>query len=150
MTTRTCTLCGEEKEITEFNFSHKRLGQRESRCRTCHTLTSRKCWLANKPHYQQKLSEYRARRRRKQRLLLRQYLESHPCVDCGETDPCCLDFDHVRGKKRYVVPAMIGNYSWGSILAEIDKCEVRCAKCHRKRHAKQRKEWYSPAVIKPL
>jgi hypothetical protein len=145
-TTRVCTQCLEEKAIKEFNFSHKQRGKRESRCRSCHTKASRKCWLANKQHYQQKLSEYRAQRREEQRILLRQYLESHPCIDCGEADPCCLEFDHVRGKKRDVVPRMIGNYSWESILNEISKCEVRCANCHRKRHAKRR----SLAVFTPL
>jgi hypothetical protein len=48
-----------------------------------------------------------------------------------------------------VVPRMIGNYAWKSILDEISKCEVRCAKCHRKRHAKRRNEWYSPSENSP-
>jgi hypothetical protein len=33
-------------------------------------------------------------------------------------------------------------YSWEKIEAEISKCEVRCANCHRKRHAKLRRAWY--------
>jgi hypothetical protein len=42
---------------------------------------------------------------------------------------------------------MIGKgYAWETILNEISKCDVRCATCHRKRHAKRR----SLAVFTPL
>lgn len=137
-TTRKCTRCLEEKPIAEFNFKNKARGLRDGRCRTCHGKASRNSYLANKGYYQRRLREYRAKRRQIQRVLLWQYLESHPCVVCGEADPCCLDFDHVRGEKRDLVTRMIGNYAWKSIMDEISKCEVHCAKCHRKRHAKRR------------
>jgi hypothetical protein len=45
----------------------------------------------------------RARRRKrtvgKERIAyLIEFLSSHPCVDCGETDPVVLEFDHVAEK----------------------------------------------------
>jgi hypothetical protein len=66
-------------------------------------------------------------------LLVYHYLLEHPCVDCGETDPIVLEFDH-NGDKFMTVSAMKVNYSQGKLLAEIAKCEVRCVKCHRRRH----------------
>jgi hypothetical protein len=60
------------------------------------------------------------------------YLSDHPCVDCGNTDIRVLEFDHVRGIKKYNVCAMIRlKISWTSIKCEIEKCDIRCANCHR-------------------
>lgn len=56
-----------------------------------------------------------------------------PCADCGRRYPSyVMDFDHRRGKKRMVVARMAaGGYSVASVLAEIAKCDVVCANCHR-------------------
>lgn len=83
-----------------------------------------------------------ARRRRaaETELIMRilRYLRGHPCVDCGETDPVLLDFDHVRGKKVNSVCNLISRgFGRGTIEAEIGKCEVRCRGCRRLKTAKQ-------------
>lgn len=64
-----------------------------------------------------------------------EYKSKNPCVDCGESEPCFLQFDHVKGNKKDSVSNMINkNSSLDSIMKEIDKCEIRCVKCHRARH----------------
>jgi hypothetical protein len=61
------------------------------------------------------------------------YLALHPCVDCGERDPVVLEFDHVRGEKRYSISHMISSsMAWTTILEELKKCDVRCANCRKK------------------
>jgi hypothetical protein len=64
---------------------------------------------------------------------IREYLNKvkieRGCRDCGyNAHPAALDFDHVRGEKEVLV-------SFAKSIAradkEIEKCEVRCANCHR-------------------
>jgi len=81
-------------------------------------------------------SAHKARERLKQRIL--NYKLIHPCVDCGEQNPTVLEFDHVRGIKRYKLNYMRkAGHSWKRVLEEIAKCEVRCKKCHNLRHYPQ-------------
>ena len=67
------------------------------------------------------------------------YFGEHPCIDCGESDPTTLDFDHRDGvEKLATVNALVRALNWAGLLAEIAKCDVRCANCHRRRTAAQR------------
>lgn len=61
------------------------------------------------------------------------------CHDCGYNEyPEALDFDHVRGDKEFNIGS--GNtYTIERLLAEIEKCEVVCANCHRLRTAERRR-----------
>ncbi len=78
------------------------------------------------------------RRRRASREKLFAYLQTAACLDCGETQPACLDFDHVRGEKTMSVSALVRRgYAWEKIERDIQKCDVRCANCHRKRTARE-------------
>lgn len=66
------------------------------------------------------------------RNFVREYLEKNPCVDCGNDNLVVLDFDHVRGEKVANISKMVSTgRSLSSLLREIEKCEVRCANCHR-------------------
>jgi hypothetical protein len=63
-----------------------------------------------------------------------EYLQSHPCVDCGLLDPVVMEFDHVRGVKLgNVTKMMYQKKRLDLVVAEIAKCEVRCANCHRRK-----------------
>ena len=60
-----------------------------------------------------------------------------PCVDCHHTfHPCQMDFDHVRGVKLACV-STLGGYSGAQrparLVAEMAKCDLVCANCHRLR-----------------
>lgn len=58
--------------------------------------------------------------------------KAQPCADClGTFPPCAMDFDHVRGVKEFGVAAGICRVSDQRLLAEIAKCDVVCANCHR-------------------
>lgn len=66
-----------------------------------------------------------------------EYLEANPCVDCGEADPVVLEFDHRGDKRCSVSDAVRKGLGQKTIAAEIAKCDVRCANCHRRKTAGQ-------------
>lgn len=75
------------------------------------------------------------------RKYVNDYLLNHACVDCGESDPIVLEFDHINDNKAYNIADMIRDaLSIKTIQEEIDKCEVRCANCHRRITHKRRIE----------
>ena len=69
-------------------------------------------------------------------VLLLEFLASHPCVDCGETDPIVLEFDHLADK-AFAISKGLRDRSWESVRREMAKCDVVCANCHRRRTARR-------------
>lgn len=65
--------------------------------------------------------------------------KSVPCADCGnQYPPVAMDFDHREGETKRARIANVGTkWSVKTLLAEIAKCDVRCANCHRLRHARE-------------
>jgi hypothetical protein len=61
-----------------------------------------------------------------------------PCMDCkNRFSSVCMDFDHVRGKKSFTIAGVM-HYKLERLVAEIAKCDVVCANCHRLRTASRR------------
>jgi hypothetical protein len=60
------------------------------------------------------------------------------CIDCGYAEHAeALDFDHRDPSLKVADIASMLNCTWDAIMAELDKCDVRCAICHRvKTHRK--------------
>ena len=68
-------------------------------------------------------------------------------MDCGETDPVILEFDHVRGQKVGSLSNMaFRQFSLAKLDAEIAKCEVRCANCHKRKTAREQ-GWYASLTL---
>jgi hypothetical protein len=133
-----CSRCGELKPIGAFSLKSRASGVLHSYCRDCHAA-----W--NRAHYDRNRATYMAAARRNNARCestnlrgLIEYLLQHPCVDCGESDPLVLDFDHRdRASKRMAVSDLLRHTSWKYVEAEVAKCDVRCANCHRRRTARQ-------------
>tara|TARA_R100000664_G_scaffold27146_1_gene37657 strand:+ start:4560 stop:4910 length:351 start_codon:yes stop_codon:yes gene_type:complete len=87
----------------------------------------------------EKSSKRNKTRRNWNRKFLARVKQLFHCVDCGEQESFLLDFDHVKGEKVCNVSDMVGRaYSIKAIKNEIRKCEVRCANCHRRKHANEK------------
>ena len=89
------------------------------------------------------ISSLEAKERRviRNRTLIREYLSTHPCVDCGDDRWEVLEFDHVRGEKEQTVGFLSREGSIERIEKEIEKCDVRCANCHRLKTIKEDNHW---------
>jgi formate-dependent nitrite reductase cytochrome c552 subunit len=116
MPVKTCTRCGKTKPLDQF--PPRRRGEprlqgwyQRNRSRTIAAVGQR-----NISRRTQARSRAGAVRRE--------------CVDCGETNPLLIDFDHLWDKRADVSYMIHAGFSWTRIEAEIDKCEVRCANCH--------------------
>ena len=84
------------------------------------------------------------RQRDAKRQWVCEYLIDNPCVDCGEEDILVLEFDH-RGDspKSKAVSVMINStYSLKTLIAEVEKCDVRCANCHKRKTIERFGETY--------
>lgn len=74
-------------------------------------------------------------------------LKKTGCISCGESHPACLDFHHKKraGKEISIAVAAHRRWSLKRLMAEVAKCEILCANCHRKLHWKDRRssKWAS-------
>jgi 5-methylcytosine-specific restriction endonuclease McrA len=93
----------------------------------------RRWYLANRDVHLERTRERHARKRDAIRALIFEYLNDHPCVDCGETEPIVLDFDHVGEKSFNIARATTNLVPLERLRNEIEKCVVRCANCHRRK-----------------
>mgnify|MGYP001362314419 CR=1 FL=1 len=104
--------------------------------------TASKYYILHRKQMIQKSMKYNKILRHKLMQYVYDYLASHPCVECGESDVRVLEFDHVRGIKRTEVMRLAsGAYGWNAVKEEIKKCDIRCANCHRRKTAIEF-QWY--------
>lgn len=105
-----------------------------------------RAWYARTKH-ERRTSE-RVERERQTKLARRRELVAWfmelkgqlACARCGEDHPGCLQFHHPdpTAKEISVCDAVRRGWSRKRILSELSKCEVLCANCHAKHHAKER------------
>lgn len=141
---RRCTRCAEWKALSEFAPKYRLLRRPHSYCRDCQSAYHREWYARNSERVRERVALNRRLAEKADRLsgfltsrrLRWEYLLQHPCVDCGESDPVVLEFDHLREKRAKIAGLMRVHAPWSEIQAEIQKCQVRCANCHRRRTAR--------------
>ena len=131
-------MCALLKPIADFAFRSRVRGTLQDHCRSCQASYRRKHYREHRLAYIGREVARIRRYRDENRPRIQAYLRAHPCVDCGETDTVLLEFDHrdpatkARGVTRLALEK-----PWTRVLAEIEKCDLRCVNCHRARTARQ-------------
>lgn len=146
METKVCSKCNLEKSIEDFAFKNKSRNIRHSACKQCTGSATAAHYTQNPRYYKDKAKERDKIVRTENLQFVIDYLKQHPCVDCGESDPLVLEFDHIRDKDKNVSRLVAERASLDRIKEEIEKCEVRCANCHRRKTVKQL-GWYKGIAI---
>lgn len=103
---------------------------------SAHAAAQRRYYLQNKPYYLQRNKA----KRRDIAEYIRTFKDGKPCADCRESFPSyVLDFDHRdQTTKTIIVSRIARTQSWRRLHAELAKCDVVCANCHRVRtHAQE-------------
>jgi hypothetical protein len=135
--TKKCCKCKQEKPLDEFSNNKGRKDGKNSMCKPCMKLYDKKRFKNMDRQERDLRNKRRKDRSKKDAEKIYNILVKEACVDCGENDPLVLEFDHQRDKD-FNISNMIGDYKWSRILSEIEKCEIRCANCHRIKTAKER------------
>ena len=136
--TRVCSKCFQEKPIEEFGWKNMEREKRHAVCKECTAKRSSKWYYQNQDRQKENVRRNNQNYREQARQYILAYLLTHPCSECGETDPRVLEFHH-EGEKSNEVSRLIGRgASLDSLIAEISRCRVLCANCHRKLTADER------------
>jgi preprotein translocase subunit SecD len=131
-----CPKCKEVKPPTEWPASKKL-----NYCSECKREYDREYWQKTKALRNERKRANATQVRNRNRAYVWDFLTKNPCIDCGESDPIVLEFDHIQDKEENV-SILVGNAaSIERLDEEIRKCEVRCANCHRRKTASQF-NWY--------
>jgi hypothetical protein len=129
-----------------FNKRSKAEGGWQSWCKKCLAESRKERYNNNKAYYVEKARRHNLEYYKRNVQFMIDYLKSHPCVDCGETDPIVLEFDHRADSDKHHNVSEMRTLSIESIKEEIEKCEVRCANCHRRKTAIQF-GWYKDIKV---
>ena len=128
-----CYKCKEDKPLKFFSKNASKKDGLSLQCKECHKLLRRNHYLNNK----KKIIEQVGNRKKEYRKWFAS-LKNKPCADCKMLYPhYCMDFDHLSNKDFDVSNAFSRGWSKNTILKEIEKCELVCAVCHRKRTYKR-------------
>ncbi len=133
---KTCTKCNVQKSLDLFSKRKKSKDGHSSWCRECFKVYWEKRYYQNHKHYRNSHNQSRNKIRKENARKVFEYLAEHPCINCGESDPIVLEFDHRdRVEKVGNVANLVNDGSWKRVMLEIQKCDVLCANCHRRKSA---------------
>lgn len=133
---KTCTTCKEVKPVTEF---HKDARSASGYCHECKICRNRRTREHHRRHYIENKEAWKAsvqRCKSSRRDRFNEWKATLVCSQCGENSTCCLDFHHLDPSLKEIgIARALDHWAWSRLMAEVDKCVVLCANCHRKVHA---------------
>jgi hypothetical protein len=131
-----CKACQQVKPSNEYGKPSKRhIFSLNSDCNDCKAKRSKAAYEADRTRRIEKSGvQYAANR-----AFFRSLKDNQPCLDCGVRYPYyVLDYDHREPDMKRIACSNVGRNARNTVLAEISKCDLVCANCHRERTHRQR------------
>jgi hypothetical protein len=118
METKKCSVCNQDKLVSEFYSRSSRNNKPYDRCKKCFNQYSSNRWISKK--------------------IKSIIYKGSQCLDCGISYPnepyVIFDFHHREPSHKDVDWSELKLRSDDKISKELDKCDLLCSNCHRKRH----------------
>ena len=135
---KVCYRCYKLTNANDFYIRNKKvLGV----CVTCYEQHYKQT-CKSEAELKKTLKDSALRTKNKRRAFIKDYLLNHPCMDCGLTDLLVLEFDHREPKDKLKnISSLLSGGSITQIKKELEKCDVVCANCHRRRTSKMFGNW---------
>jgi len=139
-----CTKCKKEKEESQFHFRDGERKKRKSYCSECASLYRKKYYKGHRLEAIEYSKETTKKRKLDTQQFIWDYLSNNPCIVCNESDPIVLEFDHrdPSTKEMSVSEMVRSKMGIERIKREIEKCDILCSNCHKRRTAIQQ-NWYN-------
>jgi hypothetical protein len=134
-----CSKCGESRSLDDFYWKDKSKGLKTSWCKTCKSNWSKERWASGSD--KEANYESKARRVERAREYIWELFKNSKCDDCGLRDPMVFEFDHLGDKTMDISKMISSNYGLTAIQAEIRKCDIVCANCHKRRTSERGNHW---------
>lgn len=124
---KVCTKCKEAPAHTK------------SYCKPC-AAAMQKTLYYKSPERKAAIKAVRDKVRNANKAFLRRYKSMCGCLHCKEKDWVVLELHHVDPSTKEQTLSALCTYSRVRLKAEIRKCIVLCANCHRREHHRLRLE----------
>jgi hypothetical protein len=136
MKTKYCKRCDNKVDVKLFTKCASRYDGLQPYCKECMKLYRIEHYRKNKPaHYKRNQKSHE-----KLRQIILDVKNTGSCYDCKQrypNEPWLLEFDHrVPSDKISVVERLVKYGNKEKLLREIEKCDLLCVLCHRRRTAK--------------
>jgi hypothetical protein len=136
---KSANICDLIRSCTSASGIQAEIAKCEVLCANCH---QRRTTVERMAHFKRGGAESgkmpswrRAANERNARMVLDR-LSQAVCRDCAVADPLVLQFDHRSAKSKDIGWLVSSGCRADLIAAELAKCDVRCANCHRRRTAR--------------
>lgn len=138
---RKCFRCKKKKKLEDFRPNKSKPSGYDFICKPCWKIYAAEWHQKNKKSHNIAIHANSKRYEHILREFVYEYLSTHPCIDCGETNIVVLEFDHLENKLYAISNLLRLGAKLGRLEAEIAKCEVRCSNCHTIVEAERHDHW---------
>jgi predicted HNH restriction endonuclease len=146
---KTCPKCGEWKKRSQYYKHSTSPDGLQHWCRVCKSATqktegskayTKSYYLKHKERIRRRVIRNTRRRRRELKRKCVKHLGGE-CLHCGlQYTPCNLpifDFHHRNpDEKEFTIGHGLHAETWEKVKAELEKCDLLCANCHRLVHTR--------------